>query len=77
MRKISEDPRSRPFLSSLFDSQSYIRTVVKDGKSEETFASIVACIEDINVEIKSYISQHKVCRQITIYQSIMVMIMII
>jgi hypothetical protein len=61
MRKISEDPRSRPFLSSLFDSQNYISTVVNEGKSEETFASIVACIEDINVEIKSYISQHKVC----------------
>jgi len=61
MRKISEDPRSRPFLSSLFDSQSYIRAVVKEGRSEETFSTIVSCIEDINVEIKSYISQHKVC----------------
>lgn len=60
MRKMSEDPRTRPFLSSLFDAQSYIRSVVKEGRSEETFASIVSCIEDINVEIKGYISLHKV-----------------
>ena len=50
----------RPFLSPLFDPQAYIKTVIKDGKSEECFNNIVSCIEDINLEIKGYISQHKV-----------------
>lgn len=59
LRKISEDPRSRPFLSSLFDSQSYIKTVIKEGRSEECFANIVSCIDEINEDIKGYISQHK------------------
>lgn len=60
LRKINDDARLRPFLSPLFDSQSYIKGVIKDGKSEECFTTIVKCVEDINVEIKSYISQHKV-----------------
>ena len=59
LRKISEDARSRPFLSSLFDSQTYIRNVIKEGRSEECFANIVSCIDEINEDIKGYISQHK------------------
>lgn len=60
MKKITEDPRMRPFLSSLFDSQTYIRTVIKEERSEECFQNIVNCIDEVNLEIKSYISQHKV-----------------
>ncbi len=60
LKKINEDPRLRPFLSSLFDSETYTRNVIKEGRSEECFGNIVNCVEDINVEIKGYISQHKV-----------------
>ncbi len=60
LRRIGDDSRLRPFLSSHFDAESYIKNVIKDGKSEECFANIVSCIEDINAEIKDYISQHKV-----------------
>lgn len=60
LKRISEDARLRPFLSPLFDPQAYIKTVIKDGKSEDCFNNIVNCIEDINVEIKGYISVHKV-----------------
>jgi hypothetical protein len=59
LQKINEDPRLRPFLSSVFDAQSYTRTVIKEGRSEESFANIVTLIEEINMEIKGYISQHK------------------
>lgn len=59
--RISEDTKLRPFLSPLFDAQAYIKTVIKEGKSEECFFNIVGCIDEINVEIKGYISQHKVC----------------
>jgi hypothetical protein len=64
LRKLSEDTRIRPFLSPLFDSQSYIKTVIKEGKSEECFNNIVSCIDEINVEIKGYISQHKVFKSL-------------
>jgi hypothetical protein len=60
LRKINDDSRLRPFLSPLFDAQSYIRTVIKEGKSEECFSNIVRCVDDVNIEIKGYISQHKV-----------------
>ncbi|KAJ1395083.1 hypothetical protein B484DRAFT_407688 [Ochromonadaceae sp. CCMP2298] len=59
LQRMSEDVRLRPFLSQLFDSQAYIKTVIKEGKSEECFTNIVTCIDEINVEIKGYISQHK------------------
>lgn len=59
LQKINEDPRLRPFLSSVFDAQSYTRNVIKEGRSEESFANIVTLIEDVNIEIKGYISQHK------------------
>ena len=60
LRKVSEDPKLRPFLSSLFDSQNYVRTVIREGHSEESFTNIVDGVADINYEIKGYISQHKV-----------------
>lgn len=60
LKRISDDARLRPFLSPIFDPQAYIKTVIKDGKSEECFNNIESCIEDINVEIKGYISVHKV-----------------
>jgi hypothetical protein len=46
--------------------QAYIKTVIKEGKSEECFSNIVTCIDEINVEIKGYISQHKVCMYVCI-----------
>lgn len=60
LRRINDDLRLRPFLSHAFDNQAYIKNVIKDGKSEECFHTIVQCIDEINVEIKGYISQHKV-----------------
>eukprot|EP00428_Durinskia_dybowskii_P087223 CAMPEP_0170426086 /NCGR_PEP_ID=MMETSP0117_2-20130122/38462_1 /TAXON_ID=400756 /ORGANISM="Durinskia baltica, Strain CSIRO CS-38" /LENGTH=44 /DNA_ID= /DNA_START= /DNA_END= /DNA_ORIENTATION= len=31
LRKINEDTGLRPFLSPLFDAQSYIKSVIKEG----------------------------------------------
>ena len=59
IRKVSEDGKLRPFLSSHFDSQAYIKSVIKDARSEECFSTISTCIDEVNVEIKGYISQHK------------------
>ncbi len=59
IRKFSEDSRLRPFLSSHFDSQSYIKNVIKDGQSELCFRDINSGIDDVNEEIKGYISAHR------------------
>ena len=59
IRRVSEDSKLRPFLSSHFDAQGYIKTVIKDGRSEECFQTIATCIDEVNEEIKGYISQHK------------------
>ncbi len=48
IRRISEDSRFRPFLTSHFDSESYIKTVIKDGNSEIVFASLENCISEVN-----------------------------
>ena len=58
LRRISEDAKLRPFLSSHFDKQNFIKNVIKDGKGEECLSDISSCIDDIKVEIKSYISKH-------------------
>eukprot|EP01038_Epipyxis_sp_PR26KG_P011157 gene11157-14969_t len=59
LRAINDDVQLRPFLSSVFDAQQYIKNVIKEERSEECFATISACIEDVNADIKGYISQHK------------------
>jgi len=59
VRKISEDARLRPFLSAHFDVQGYLKSVVEKNRSEECFAEVNTCIEEVNEEIKGYISQHK------------------
>jgi predicted nuclease with TOPRIM domain len=59
VKKIGDDPRLRPFLNSHFDPQTYIKNVIKEGRSEECFKEIGTCIEEVNEEIKGYISQHK------------------
>jgi hypothetical protein len=59
IRRVSEDPKLRPFLSNHFDPQAYIKGIIKDGNSEECFNDISNCITQINEEIKGYISQHK------------------
>jgi endonuclease III len=59
IRKVSEDVKLRPFLSTHFDSQTYIKTVIKEGRSEECFNNVATCIEEVNEEIKAYISQNK------------------
>jgi hypothetical protein len=70
LQKINEDNKLRPFLSSLFDAESYIKNVIIEGRSEESFSDIVNGIEEINVKIKEYISLHKVhhlCEQISFF----------
>jgi hypothetical protein len=52
LRKFSEDPRLRPFLSSHFDCQGYVNAVVKEERSETCFAEMNKCIEEVNEEIK-------------------------
>ena len=59
IRKVTDDAKLRPFLSTHFDAQSYIKTVIKDGRSEECFNTISTCIDEVNEEIKGYISQNK------------------
>ena len=59
IRRVSEDPKLRPFLSNHFDAQQYIKTVIKDGRSEECFHTIATCIDEVNEEIKGYISRNK------------------
>lgn len=59
IRRISEDSRFRPFLTTHFDAEGYIRGVIKDGRSEEVFADLETCITEVNEEIKGYISVHK------------------
>lgn len=55
IRKVmNDDPKLRPFLSSHFDSQTYIKSVIKDGRSEECFNNVATCIEEVNEEIKGY-----------------------
>ena len=60
LRRISEDPMLRPFLSSLFDPQNYVKNIIRDGKSEECLQTIQDCMDNINDEIQRYIGQHKV-----------------
>ena len=59
LRKFSEDPRLRPFLSSHFDSQLYIKNIISTGASEECFKDIFEGIDEVNEEIKRFISTHK------------------
>lgn len=61
LRRIGDDPFLRPFLSSLFDPQAYVRSIIKDGKSDECLTSITECTEKINDEIQKFISKNKVC----------------
>ena len=59
IRKVSEDAKLRPFLSAHFDVQGYLKAVVEKNRSEECFSEVNTCIEEVNEEIKGYISQHK------------------
>jgi hypothetical protein len=59
IRKVSEDPRLRPFLNSHFDPQTYIKGVIREERSEECSREVSACIDDVNEEIKGYISLHR------------------
>ena len=59
IRKISEDAKLRPFLSARFDVEAYLHSVVEKNQSEECFKDISICIDEVNEEIKQYITQHK------------------
>jgi hypothetical protein len=74
LKKVSDDPRYRVFSSTLFDPHNYVRTIIRDGKSEEAFENIVNGISDINLEIKGYISQHKVMLPFAFFKGVSVMI---
>ena len=56
IRRISEDSRFRPFLSTHFDAEAYIRSVIKEGRSEEVFADLEACIAEVCDVLQSSIS---------------------
>jgi hypothetical protein len=47
IRRASEDHRYRAFLSSHFDAQSYVVSIIKEGKSEEYFTQIGSCIKEV------------------------------
>lgn len=59
IKRIGEDSRLRPFLSNHFNPQDFIKAVIREGRSEDIFKEITTCIEDVNEEIKIYITQHK------------------
>lgn len=60
IKRVNEDTRLRPFLSTHFNAQEFIKTVItQEGRSEGVFVEISGCIDDVNEEIKSYITQHK------------------
>jgi hypothetical protein len=58
IRRVTDDSRLRAFLSTHFDRQNFIKNLINEGKSEECLRDIASCLEDINVEIKGYISKH-------------------
>ena len=58
LRRIGEDPKLRPFLSAHFDRQSYVKNVITESESDACLTDITNCIDDINVEIKRYISKN-------------------
>ena len=58
LKRISDDAKLRAFLSSHFDNQTFIKKIIKDGKTEEYLTDISSCIDEIKVEIKGYISKH-------------------
>lgn len=59
IRKFSEDPVLRQFLSSHFDAQNYIQGVLKEGRSEECYKDINTSIDEVNLEIKNFIGDNK------------------
>ena len=63
LRKIGEDPILRPFLSSLFDNETYINHIIQDKKSEECLNLIASSTELINEEIQRYITENQVRRK--------------
>lgn len=54
-----DDPKCRPFQNAHFDVQEYVKNVITDGNSEDTYNDITTFVEDVNDEIKNYITQHK------------------
>lgn len=60
LRKIGEDPILRPFLSSLFDNETYINHIIQEKKSEECLTLISSSTELINEEIQRYITENRV-----------------
>ena len=49
IRKASEDGRLRPFLSSHFDAQSYITSIIHDNRTEEFYHELASCIQDVEL----------------------------
>ena len=47
IRRANEDSRFRAFLSAHFDAQAHVTSVIEEGRSEEVFADISACIEEV------------------------------
>jgi hypothetical protein len=60
LRRIGEDPILRPFLSSLFDNETYIKHIIQENKSEECFSVISNSTEMINEEIQRFITENRV-----------------
>jgi len=58
-RRFNDDESLKQFQVSHFDVQNYIKDVIKEGRSEDNFNEIVKGIEEVNHEIKRYISQNR------------------
>jgi hypothetical protein len=59
VRKSTENPKLRPFLSSHFNQKAYLKTVVEKNESKDVQEEINEFVEEVNEEIKGYISTHK------------------
>ena len=57
-KRVSDGPL-RALLSSHFNSNAFLRTVVREGRSEEVFREITSAIDEVNEEIGTYITQHR------------------
>ena len=59
VRRIHDDQRLRPFLSSHFDPASYLAGVIAKSESQKCYNEVTSCIDEVSVEIKDYITEHK------------------
>ena len=59
IRRVSEDAKMIPFLSTHFNSVEFVNDAIRSGKSEQLSGEIAKYIVDVNEEIQAYITKNK------------------